>query len=150
LLLVATVSHAGPQVSDTGAMENHMRQVRSKAEQKMNSALGVILKMDEEQTRAFRPLRKEYDRELKKLGKLERGLVRDFSDSHKNLDAETATELGNRFFDLERQRLALQEEYLKAISEQVSPVVAVQFIQLQRKFETELALERMKYSPLAE
>ena len=150
LFVAASVAFATPQISDTGAMESHMRQVRNKAEQKLDSALGVILKMDEEQTRAFRPLRRAYDKQLKQLGKQERTLMREFSEAHKSLDAETASELGQRFFELQRQRLALQEQYLATISDQVSPVIAIQFIQLQRKFETELALERMKYSPLAE
>ena len=63
---------------------------------------------------------------------------------------EGVSELGQKFFDLEREHLELQQKYLKRISDAVSPVIAVQFIQLQRQFETELAMERMKYSPLAE
>jgi hypothetical protein len=47
-------------------------------------------------------------------------------------------------------RLEIQQSYLTQVYEEVSPVIAVQFIQLQRRFETELETERMKYSPIAE
>ena len=127
-----------------------MREVRKKAKQKRDSAIGVMMNMTAEQAKAFRPLQQEYDKELTKLGKSERDLVREFSEVYDKLTAETAEAIGQKFFDLEREHLELQQKYLKRISDAVSPVVAVQFIQLQRQFETELAMERMKYSPLAE
>jgi hypothetical protein len=136
--------------SRTDALETHMKQVRAKVVQKRNSALNTILQLDDEQAKAFWPLQKAYDKELQRLGKLDRELVRQFGKIYDKLDATTSADIAARFFDLERDRLDLQQKYLKKVSEQVSPVIAVQFIQLQRQFEIELTMERMKYSPLAE
>jgi len=136
--------------SRTDALETHMKQVRAKVVQKRNSALNTILQLDDEQAKAFWPLQKAYDKELQRLGKLDRELVRQFGEVYDKLDATNSADIAARFFDLERNRLDLQQKYLKKVSEQVSPVVAVQFIQLQRQFEIELMMERMKYSPLAE
>ena len=77
-------------------------------------------------------------------------LLREFGKVFDKLDADTASDLARRFFTQERNRLSLQEATFKKIADQVSPVVAVQFIQLQRQFETELEMERMKLSPLAQ
>lgn len=136
--------------SDAQALEDHMRKVRSKVAQKRDSALKVLLEMTDEQAKAFWPLQKQYDKELKELWKVDRELTKDFNKVYKNMTTESAAEIGKRFFDLERDRLALQEKYLKLMSDQVSPVIATLFIQLERRFETELEMERMKYSPLAE
>ena len=147
-LLALTAPAVGQ--SDAAAFDAHMAKVRKKVTQKRDSALGTLLEMTAEQEKAFWPLQRAYDKELKRLGKTERGLLREFGEVFDQLDASTAAELSTRFFDLERERLELQQSYLKRISDAVSPVVAVQFIQLQRRFETELAMERMLYSPIAE
>ena len=136
--------------SPNDALETHMKQVRAKIVQKRDSALNTILQLNDEQAKAFWPLQKAYDKELQRLGKLDRDLVRQFGEIYDKLDATNSADIAARFFDLERDRLALQQEYFEKISDQVSPVIAVQFIQLQRQFEIELMLERMKYSPLAE
>ena len=135
---------------DAQALEDHMRTYRAKIEQKRDSALGTLLELTDEQAKVFRPLQKSYDKELKALAKKDRALLHDFARVHDKLDPDSASEIGQRFFDLERERLALQEKYLKQISDEVSPVTAVLFIQLQRRFETQVETERMKYSPLAE
>ena len=154
ILLSALVAMASPVLtpaqSDAQALEDYMREVRRKVIQKRDSAVETLIQLTDEQQESFRPIQKEYDKELKQLGKKERKLIGDFSDVYDNLDAPTAQEIGGRFFDLRRERLALQEKYMQRLSDDVSPVVAVQFIQLQRGFEAELELERMKYSPLAE
>jgi len=150
--IVSLVLLAGPALaqSDAAAFDAHMSKVRKKVIQKRDSALNTLLEMNAEQDKAFWPLQRAYDKELNKLGKKDRALLREFSDVFDKLTAETARDISTRFFDLGRQRLELQQKYLEQISEEVSPVVAVQFIQLQRRFETELAMERMKYSPIAE
>ena len=135
---------------DAQAFEDHMRQSRKKALEKRDSALSVLLTLTDDQEKAFRPLQKGYDKDLKKLGKKRGDLMRELSQVFDKLDAATAEDLGRRFFSLEREHLELQQRYLESISAEVSPVAAVLFIQLQRRFETEVSLERMKYSPLAE
>ena len=85
----------------------------------------VLLDLTSEQEKTFRPLQKAYDKELKTLDKKDRKLIREFAGVYDNLTAETATDLAKRFFDLRRERLALQEKYLKQMSDEVSPATAV-------------------------
>ena len=138
------------QTDDALALEDHMRQVRRKIDEKRNSAIGTILEMTDEQSKVFRPLQKAYGKEIKQVDKKGRDLLRDFSESYDKLNAQSAAEIGKRYFGLKRERLEIQEKYMKQISDEISPVVAVQFIQLERRFDAQLEVERMKYSPLAE
>jgi hypothetical protein len=112
--------------------------------------MSTLLDMSPEQIKVFRPLQQSYDRDLKALGKKQQALTKEFGKIFDKLTAETAAGIAEKFFELEGERLALQQKYFKQISDEVSPVVAVQFTQLQRRFETEIDMERMKYSPLAE
>lgn len=146
-LLLAVPSQAQ---YDAAAMEEHMQQVLMKIKQKRDSAMRVLLNMSDEQAKAFWPLQQQYDKELRALGKQDRELTNEFNKVYDKLNEKTAKSIGQRFFSLEKERLDLQEKYLQLISDQVSPVVAVQFIQLERRFEAQLETERMKYSPLAE
>jgi len=152
VVCLVSIVLAAPAVAqwDAQAFEDHMRQSSKKALEKRDSALSTLLTLTDDQKKAFRPLQKGYDKDLKALGKKRRDLMREFSQVHDKLGAATAEDLGRRFFDLERESLQLQQKYLESISAEVSPVAAVLFIQLQRRFETEVSLERMKYSPLAE
>jgi hypothetical protein len=135
---------------DAQAFEDHMRQSRKKALEKRDSALSTLLDMSKEQSKIFRPVQQSYDRDLKALGKKQQALTREFGKIFDKLTADTASGIAEKFFELQRERLAIQQKYFKQISDEVSPVIAVQFTQLQRRFETEIDMERMKYSPLAE
>lgn len=152
VVFLAATALAGPSLAqtDTEALEEHMRQVRRKVAEKRDSAMSTLMVMTAEQSKAFRPLQKAYTKEQKALDKKDREMIAEFGEVFDKLDAETAAKIGKRFFDIERDRLALQEKYLKQISDAVSPVIAVQFIQLERRFQAQLENERMKYSPLAE
>jgi len=145
--VVFAQSRAG---SDIEALEDNMRQFRRKVMQRRDSAVSTLIELTDAQRKSFRPIQKEYDKEMKQLGKEERMLTREFAEIYDRLNAGTAEDIGRRFFELQRGRLGIQEKYLKRISDEISPVAAVLFIQLQRRFEAELESERMKYSPLAE
>jgi uncharacterized membrane protein len=146
-IVLAAPADAG---GDLGALDQHMKEVRRKALEKRNSALSVLLTLTDDQTKAFRPLQQAYDKDLGKLFEKQRKLAVEFSDVYDKLDAATAEKLSQQYFDLQREHLAMQQKYLRSISEAVSPVAAVLFIQLQARFETQVEMERMKYSPLAE
>jgi len=152
VVVLVSIVLAAPAVAggDLAALDDHMKEVRRKALEKRNSALSVLLTLTDEQQKAFRPLQQAYDKELGKLFERQRKMAVEFSGVYDKLDAATADKLSQQYFNLQREHLAMQQKYLRLISEAVSPVAAVLFIQLQARFETQVELERMKYSPLAE
>ena len=62
------------QTGDALALEDHMRQVKRKVNEKRNSAFATIMQMTDEQSKAFRPLQKAYANEYKQLEK--KGMLR--------------------------------------------------------------------------
>ena len=92
-LVLLAIFLAGPAEaqSDLQALEDHMREFRGKVVQKRDSALNVLLEMTDEQAKAFWPLQKAYDKELKKLGKSERSVMVDFAKVFDALTADAAT-----------------------------------------------------------
>ena len=138
------------QTDDALALEDHMRQVKRKVNEKRNSAFSTIMQMTDEQSKSFRSLQKAYAKEFKQLEKKGQQLSREFSEVFDKLTDQLAADLGKRLFGLDKEKLELQEKYLKQISEEISPVIAVQFIQLERRFESQIENEFMKYAPLAE
>jgi hypothetical protein len=136
--------------SDNQALEDHMRQVKRKISEKRDSAFSTIMQMTDEQSKAFRPLQKAYTKEFKALEKKGQQLTREFSEVFDKLTDQSAADLGKRYFGIQKEKLELQEKYLKQMSEEVSPVIAVQFLQLERRFESQIENEFMKYAPLAE
>jgi len=136
--------------TDAEALEDHMRQVKRKVNEKRDSAYSTIMQMTDEQTKAFRSARKDYSKEFKQLEKKGQQLTREFSEVFDKLTDQSAADIAKKFFSLEKEKLELQEKTLKQMSQEISPVIAVQFIQLERRFEAQIAAEFAKYAPLAE
>jgi hypothetical protein len=130
-------------------LDEYIKIVRGDMAKRRDSALRGLIQLSEAEAKAFWPLKEAYDAELKELGEVDLKLIREFGKTHDKLSPEKATELAGRFFDLEEQHLALHRKYFKKISEEVSPVVAVQFLQLQRQFETMADLKLITNAPLA-
>lgn len=150
LIPVSALVAAPPATSDAQALEDHMRQVRSDLVRKRESAFQTLLTLDEAQSKTFRSLVKSYDDEAQALGRKDWELLREFGQAFDRLDPATAEKIAERSFANQRAWLDMQQKYFKQIAEQVSPVVAVQFLQLERRYEAQAITERMKYTPLAE
>lgn len=149
VVIASLLSPPARAQTGTDAVDAQMDEVRRTIIQKRDSALSVLLEMSDEQAAAFWPLQKSYDADLGKVSRSEEKLSREFRQMFGKLNVDSASDIAKRFFDLERERLSLQQSYFQRISDSVSPVIAVQFIQLQRQFETELRMEQMKAAPLA-
>ena len=80
---------------------------------------------------------------------LSRSLIREFMGSHDSLSDKQATDLATRALDIFDLRTGLRRKYFKLMSDEVSPVIAVQFLQLQSQFETMGDLEMSGAVPLA-
>jgi hypothetical protein len=135
--------------SQAQALDEYLKMVRGDLAKRRDSALRGLLQLDDAEAKTFWPLQQAYDAELKRISDARLFLVREFGQVYDKLTAEKAKGLAVRFFELDDQRIALHRKYFERISEEVSPVVAVQFIQLQRQFETMASLKLATNAPLA-
>jgi hypothetical protein len=154
-LLAALVLLSLPAVAqmDAPAKEEYLEKFFEAAGQDLgarrDSALRTLLEISEEEKEVFLPLLKSYDEELSAIFDARFALLREFSGVHDKLTDEKAAELAGRALDLDEKRSALHRKYFRLMSEQVSPVVAVQFLQLQSQFETMADLKLATNVPLA-
>ena len=76
-------------------------------------------------------------------------LLKEWKGVYQKLTPEAANSIADRVFTLDEERVGLHQKYLGLMSEKVSTVVAVQFLQVQRRFEKMADLKASTYIPIA-
>jgi len=130
-------------------LEEYFKVMRGDLTARRDSALRVLVQLNEDEAGPFWALQKAYDAELAQISEKRLALMRKYGEHHETLTDEQATGLAEKFLALDDERTALRRKYLKQISADVSPIVAVQFLQLQRQFETMADLKVATHAPLA-
>lgn len=149
-LVLSQPAHGEEQKAPASqSLEDHLKVVRGDVLQKRESALRTVIELDENQAKAFWPLKEQYDAELKKIGESREVLLREYVKVYQSLSAEKAADLATRSLKLDDDRNALRRKYFDLMSRKVSPVAASQFLQLQRQFETMMDLKVQTVIPLA-
>ena len=140
---------AAPSADEQQTLDEYVKMLRGDLTARRDSAMQAVLEMNETERKAFTPLKQAYDKELSEIGKRRLALSRDYMKVHTQLTAEKSTELFDSFCKLDEDRMALRKKYFGLMSKQVSPIVAVQFVQLERQFETMGDLKLATQMPLA-
>jgi len=148
-LLLGATSAALAQVPAEQSLEQFLEAVRGDFWARRDSAMRELIQVDEDKAEAFWALKQAYDEELSRLAVLRLDLLRSYSRVADRLDEATANRLADEAFDLLEQRLALQRKYFKRMSKEISPVVAVQFLQLDHQFQAMADLKLQSVVPLA-
>jgi hypothetical protein len=130
-------------------LEEYFKIARDDLVLRRDSALRALVQLGEGEAETFWALQKAYDDEAAKLGEKRKSLMRAYWKDHDKLSAERAKELALKSFELDDERNALRRKYFEKIAADVSPIVAVQFLQLQRQFEIMGDLKIATYAPLA-
>lgn len=130
-------------------LEEYFEVLRGDLTLRRDSALRALIQLKEGEAEPFWALQKAYDAELAQIGEKRVALARKYAAHHAELTDEQATGLAQKFLALDDERNALRRKYLEKISADVSPIVAVQFLQLQRQFETMADLKVATNAPLA-
>jgi hypothetical protein len=104
------------------------------AEGKVNLINGTIGLTDEE-AKVFWPLYQEYEIELFELGDRRLDLIDRFvaADEAMSLDDTEAQKMAAMWFEQENARLRLLKKYHKLIGDQLSPLRAIQFVQIEHR-----------------
>jgi len=156
LIVSLLVSGAAVQAQDAPlgpdqnkVLEDYIKTVKGDLVGKRDSALHTLIQLSPEQAKVFWPITKEYDQEMKALREQRLAMLESFIEVKDELTSETATALAERALSLADQRNQVRSKYFKIMSEKVSPVAAVQFLQLETQFETMADLKLATAVPLA-
>ena len=112
----------------------------------INQTIGL----NDEEAKVFWPLYQEYEAELFALGDRRLDLMDRFivSDEAKDLDDSEAQKIAAEWFDLEAARFALWRKYHKLVSDRLSPLRAIQFVQTEHRISTVVDLMIASELPL--
>ena len=130
-------------------LEQYMNTLRKDLTAQRDATMRAVITLDEAQAKKFWPLQKQYDKELKKIGRSRRELIREWGGEYNQLTPERASEFAKRSFEIQDQRTALRKKYFEMMAKEVSPVAAAQFLQLQNQYETMADLKLATYIPIA-
>ena len=130
-------------------IEESLSVVRGDILARRDAAMQAIIQLDPKQAKPFAALKSAYDGELKKLSEARKTLIQEYLAAHKSLTPEQATDLALRSLALDDQRNALRKTYFERMSKELSPLIAGQFLQLERQFETMADLKLATVMPVA-
>ncbi len=133
----------------TKSLEEYLKAARGDVMERRESALKTFIKLDAAQSKTFWQLKNDYDAELKKNNEARATALREYAKVYKTITPEQAKDLAARSLKLDDDRNALRRKYFDLMSEKVSPLVAGQFLQLERQFETMMDFKVQSVVPLA-
>ena len=151
LVLACALPAAAEQPAEANkqVLEQYFAAIGADLAAKRDSAISTLIELTPEETQLFWPIKKAYDAEFRKLLDARFELLGEFDAVHDKLTAETAAALAERALKLDEQRTDLHRRYFKKMSDEISPVVAVQYLQLQSQFETMADIKIATHVPLA-
>jgi hypothetical protein len=135
--------------SEAQAIEELVKATRGDLRKRRDSAVNTLVTLEGDQAKRFRPLQRAYDEELRAILDERLEIAKEFVEIHNKLTPETARPIAERFFKAEEARLALHRKYFQKMSDEVSVVAAIQFLQLQSQFETMYDMQVASAAPLA-
>jgi hypothetical protein len=115
--------------------EDNFRDIARSLSARRDSAMNTLIEMSETQKKMFQEVKGEYDTKLRAIYDDRLALIREFSEVHDKLNTDVAKKMISRALELDRARTDLHEEYFGKMATEVSPVIAVLWIQLQTQFE---------------
>jgi len=107
------------------------------------------LNMTGTESAAFWPIYDEYEAKVKKLDDRFLALVNDFAKKYDSLADADATAMLKEKMDIEKERLALKQDYTKKVAKVLAPKKALRYAQLETRIETLIRDEVYSSIPLA-
>ena len=116
-------------------VKTYIDSMRLELSQGKVNLIGQAIKMDSEQAAIFWPLYQKYESELFAIGDQRLALIKRFLAAHKTqtLDDQDAQEMATEWFKQSGDRLDLLKKYYTLISDKMSPVQAIQFVQVENR-----------------
>jgi hypothetical protein len=108
------------------------------------------LQLSEAESRAFWPIYDEYEVKAKKLDDQFLALVDNFAQKYGTMTDADATAMLKTKMKLEKDRMALKQEYTAKVAKALPPVKALRYAQLETRIETMLRRDVYSLIPLAQ
>ncbi|MGH8433965.1 MAG: transcriptional regulator [Pseudomonas sp.] len=130
------------------AIQNQIADIDYKRKEIVEANMGLGAKEGE----AFWPIYNTYRTEADKLSKEAIALVLDYAKAYNSgpVDADTAGKLREKWLDLEEDRSELKEKYSDRVAKEVSPPLALRWLQVETQLDAISLLANTRNIPLVE
>ncbi|HSC52983.1 MAG TPA: hypothetical protein VLC98_05170 [Phnomibacter sp.] len=119
-------------------VKDELAQVQQIWGKEKKTVVNEALKLKTEEAEKFWPLYEAYQAVRNKLGQERLAAIESYSNNFETMTDAKATEIAKSVLANNKALNKLQTEYLKKISKSVSPIKAVQFLQLENYIDAQL------------
>ena len=112
--------------------------------------MGDALTLTAEQSEKFWPMYRAYTQDLSVIGDRRVALIKKFAEQYGNVSAESASAMATAWFTMESDYTKLLKKTHAKVAKEISPIVAVQFVQVENALNMLLRLQLAAELPLVE
>lgn len=112
--------------------------------------LTQLMGLNADESAKFWPVYNEYDKELTKLGDEKVALVRTYAENYGSMTPEVASRLALGALDIESRRTDLKRQYFRRLSQDLNPILAARFVQIENQLEKIVDLQISSSLPIVE
>jgi hypothetical protein len=129
--LFVLLAVALPQVA-RAQYENYMELLRTDLKSERVAIFTEVLALSDSESTVFWPMYRNYENELSTMGDKRIALIKDYAAHFDSLSNAKAQELLRNTFDLQEQRLQIQEKYAKEFAKILPATSVARFFQAER------------------
>jgi hypothetical protein len=151
-LALAVVLVALPAIAQQEPMTDDeiIELIRGDIQKDKVAIIGAAMNFSADEAGEFWPIYKGYEAELAKVGDQRIALIKDYAANYMTMTDAKAKELAETAMDIEKQRMKLKHDCFEKISQEISPVIATRFLQVENQLNLLLDLQIAQQVPLIE
>ncbi len=148
-VIVSTLAAAqqGSQV-DEEDVARILDLVRADIAQQRVDLISTGMRFEPDESAAFWPIYREFETELEAIGNERLTMIRDFAANFETMSDAKARELGEQALTLAGRRHELRRQFFARMADEISPVIATRFLQVDNQLQMILDLQLASEIPL--
>ena len=152
MLALTLLAAVGAPIATVHAEEMTLDQqiqfVRSLTAAERQATVARAVALTDEESQQFWPLYRAYRLEVSSLDDKTVALIRDYADNYSALTPDKAKELTETWFDIEKQRLAAKQKYLKKYEKVLPGLKLARVMQVENRLDLLVQLRLSSNVPL--
>jgi len=132
------------------AQEEYMELLRSDVKTQRVAIVTEVMQLAGDEAEAFWAVYRDYEYAASKVGDQRVALIKDYAAAYETMTDEKASALMGRAFDIDQQRLKLEQKYYGEFEKAVGAATAAKFMQVDNQLGLLIDLQISQSLPLVE
>ena len=147
-LAVVAATFTATEVAQAQAQEGIVELLRADIRLKRRAILTQNLKFTAKQSEKFWPLYRDYESRRAEIEDQILSQVKKFAENYESMNEKTASELIKSHFELSQKREAAKEDFVDEVSDEISPLTAARFLQIENQLDRVVQIQAASKLPL--